>query len=260
VTPPAPHPGDELQLLLEGLLPDDRRAAVESHLAGCERCRDELAALRWTRAAVQPPAAEAELPPALAARITAALDREDAAARRRTRLTWLVPVSLAAAAVLALLLLRKPEVNFVDVAARDFAAWRGGSLTLELVTPQPQQLAAFFAERLPDVPARVFDFGMMGYTLAGGRVHRVNGRDATFFAYRNAAGTDVVCVMYAGTLAELPEGAEEREHDGIRFRIYRAGGATLVFWEEGDVVCVLVSSGDREEAIQFAYAKAVKVS
>ena len=60
--------------------------------------------------------------------------------------------------------------------------------------------------------------------------------------------------------AELPPGAEERDHDGIRFIVYRRAGLTLVFWEEGTVVCVLASDGDPEEAVQLAYAKAVRVA
>jgi hypothetical protein len=35
--------------------------------------------------------------------------------------------------------------------------------------------------------------------------------------------------------------AVERENNGIRFRVYRDGNHTLVFWDEGAVICVLVS-------------------
>ena len=65
--------------------------------------------------------------------------------------------------------------------------------------------------------------------------------------------------MYEGTIDELPAGSEAREHDGIRFRIYRAHGVTLVFWQEGSVVCVLISDAPTEDVILFAYAKAVRV-
>jgi anti-sigma factor RsiW len=106
----------------------------------------------------------------------------------------------------------------------------------------------------------VFDFGMMGYTLTGGRVGRLENRSGAVFAYRGAAGDAIVCVMYAGSLAELPAGAEPREHNGIRFQVYRRDGFTLVFWEEGEIVCVLISAGPPEQAIELAYAKAVKAS
>jgi hypothetical protein len=65
--------------------------------------------------------------------------------------------------------------------------------------------------------------------------------------------------MFEGATGELPPAAEQREHDGIQFRIYRSAGLTLVFWQEGSIVCALAADGDPEEAIQLAYAKAVKV-
>jgi len=65
--------------------------------------------------------------------------------------------------------------------------------------------------------------------------------------------------MYEGQLADLPRSDDEREHNGITFRVYRAGTVTLVFWQEGPVVCVLASDADAEAVIQLAYAKAVKV-
>jgi hypothetical protein len=34
---------------------------------------------------------------------------------------------------------------------------------------------------------------------------------------------------------------------------------TLVFWQEGAVVCVLASEGNTDEVVQLAYAKDVKV-
>lgn len=259
MTSGAPHPGDELQLLLDGLLSAERRAAVEQHLTDCLRCRRELDALRKVKAAARGALAEPALPAGLAARVTAALDADDHRTRRARRRWRLLPIPLAAVAVLALLLLRGSDADFVAAASRDFAGFRAATLSLQLETTDPAALERFFAGRGVRIPPRVFDFGMMGYRLAGGRVHRLDGRDAILFAYRGAGGHDLVCVMYPGRLAELPAGAEEREHDGIRFRVYRAAGATLVFWQEGAVVCVLVSNADPEEAIQLAYAKAVKV-
>jgi hypothetical protein len=64
--------------------------------------------------------------------------------------------------------------------------------------------------------------------------------------------------MYEGRFAELPPADEVRRHDGMTFQVYRAGRLTLVFWQEGDMVCVLASDAESEEVIQLAYAKAVK--
>ena len=69
----------------------------------------------------------------------------------------------------------------------------------------------------------------------------------------------MLCQMFEGTLGELPEPDETREHDGIRFRIYHREGLTLSFWQEGPVICVLVSDAGSEQVIQLAFAKAMKV-
>lgn len=259
------HPGDELQLLLDGRLPLERRATVEAHLARCERCGRELEALRRVRAAVRRDLRDYDVPPEVAARVSAALAaaaRGGTARRERTarfRRNAIVGLSLAAAAALLVVLARRGGPDFVGAAAMSLASHRAGSLALQLETPDPTVLERFFAEGGVPFPTRVFDFGMMGYRLAGGRVYRFVGRSSALFAYQNANGRLVVCQMYQGRLSELPAGAVEREHDGIPFRVYRTGGLTLVFWQEGPVVCVLATDGDPEEAEQLAYAKAIKV-
>jgi anti-sigma factor RsiW len=166
---------------------------------------------------------------------------------------------LAAAAVLAVLLWRATQVDFVEAAAEDLAQVRAGALSMDLETADPAALERYFAETGLSFPTRVFDFGMMGYQLVGGRQNRIEGRSSALFAYRNEDGQIIVCEMYEGRLEELSVADEERENEGIRFRIYRVGDVTLVFWQEGEVVCVLTSYGDPEEAIQLAFAKAVRV-
>jgi hypothetical protein len=58
--------------------------------------------------------------------------------------------------------------------------------------------------------------------------------------------------------SRLPAPAETREHDGIPFDIFQVEGPTLVFWPEGDVLCVLVSDGEADALIQLAFAKAMR--
>ena len=99
----------------------------------------------------------------------------------------------------------------------------------------------------------------MEYQLAGGGVHRRNGRVSALFAYESAKGDRLVCQMYQGTTSDLPGTGDVREHDGITFLVYRLRSLTLAFWQEGPVVCVLVAEGDPEQAIALARAKAIKV-
>jgi hypothetical protein len=43
----------------------------------------------------------------------------------------------------------------------------------------------------------------------------------------------------------------------MHFVIYERRGVTLVFWMEGDVMCVLSSDIGREEVVGLAFAKAM---
>ncbi len=257
--------GEELQDLLDGRLAEPARAEIEAHVARCPRCREELAELQGARAAVRglPPLAQ---PAGLAVRIASVLDAEDRAAapgptRRRLPHRWpLVAAGLiAAAALVALLILPSATADLPAAVAGDFVGYRDARFALELRTGAPATLERFFAERGIAFPTRVFDLAMMRYRLAGGRVHRVVGRPSAFFAYTGPEAAPLICEMYQGTLAELPSAVEQRVHGGITFRIYRVNGMTLVFWQEGAVVCVLASEGNTEEVVQLAYAKAVKV-
>lgn len=259
------HAGEELQLLLDGRLTPERGAAVEAHLASCRRCQRELDALRRVKATVRENLPEHAVPPEVIARVSAALageaGREVGRRERTARIRWsgvILALSVAAAAALLVVLAPRSRSDPVEGAARDFASYRAARLALQLETHDARALEGFFAgSRLP-FATRVFDFGMMGYGLAGGRVHRLAGQRSALFAYENGDGRRVICEMYEGRLTELPPGAERRQHDGIRFRVYRTAGVTLVFWQEGSVVCVLATDGDPEAAVQLAYAKAIK--
>jgi hypothetical protein len=65
--------------------------------------------------------------------------------------------------------------------------------------------------------------------------------------------------MYEGSVSDLPDPIERRTNDSIDFYLHREGELTLVFWQEGGVVCVLVGDGDPEAVLGLAFAKAVRV-
>jgi hypothetical protein len=65
--------------------------------------------------------------------------------------------------------------------------------------------------------------------------------------------------MYQGTLAGLPPPDDRRTAKGIEFLVYRQGEVSVIFWQEGEVVCVLAANGDAEAAFALAATKAVRV-
>ena len=87
MSPATPHVGEDLTALLDGALPEPRRAEVEAHLAACVACRGERDRIARTLAALAtlPPAPEPR--PGFEQRFYARLARE--APRRRSLLSWL---------------------------------------------------------------------------------------------------------------------------------------------------------------------------
>jgi len=257
------HLGPTLQDFLDGRLDDTREVEVRAHLDGCPRCRSELEALRWVREVALKQLPGEEVPPALADRVAAALDAADGRTRPAASWTirwwrWATAGALLAAATLALLLLFRPRADLVKAVARDFAEYSNGHLALDLRSSDGPAVESLYARGGIDFRTRVFDLRMMQYRLVGGRVHRLRGRPSALFAYQGPEGRDLVCQMFEGRLAELPRSVDVHEHNGITFQVYRSGALTLVFWQEGAVVCVLASDAGSEAVIQLAYAKAAK--
>ncbi len=265
------HPTDALQDAVDGRLDAAARAALDLHLAVCPACRLELDALSWVKRQVRDHARDAAPVPAdLQTTILRALDAEDRGTaevrslqpsdRRGAPGRWWIGALAAAAAVVALAWLgtRPSDVATPILVAEDFRAYASGRLALDLRTAVPAELEARFQTAALPFPTRVFDFGMMDYRLTGGGVHQVTGRSSAMFAYDGPGALRLLCQMYVATLEDLPSPAERRNNDGIEFLVYRDGDVTIVFWQEGSIVCVLAANGDAEAAIRLAFAKAVR--
>jgi anti-sigma factor RsiW len=259
-----PHHEEELQDLLDGRLDGARRAEVEAHLAACAACDSLRLRLEAARAAVRSIGSVREVPAGLEGDVRAALDREDRAGgdvpRHRTSLRRWVAPALAAAAMLAVAVLvtRSPRPLALPAqAARDYEAIVRGTARLEVTATDATELERFFAGRGLGFRVRVLDLDMMGFALEGGSVEPFGGRPGVVYVYRNAAGDRLVCRMYAGRLEDVPPTPDTRERDGFRFLVFREGAQTVVFWQEGPVICVLVGSLPSEEVVALAFAKAM---
>lgn len=273
MTEPTPHLGDEIQELLDGRLDPAREAVVRSHLAECDVCRQDWQRLEWLKRrlhAMSDGAVPADLEPT----IRAALDRErigrpsaiasrdasSASSLPPQRRVWRVPSALAAgiAALLVMAIgggfwwwLQPPSPAEI---AGDYLSLAEGTLRIDSATADPRELERYFSAQ-GRVPARVYDLGMMQYTLVGGRVQAHRGQPGTLAVYQGARGERVICEMY---YAPPPSRApvDRRTHNGIDFTVYRQGDVIMVFWDEGPVTCVLAAVMDPEALIQLAFAKA----
>jgi anti-sigma factor RsiW len=259
------HFKDEVHDLVDGRLASELRSELDAHLAACAECRQELEAARWVKASLKNDLASVELPDSVAAEVASGLDRESGIAAPRHQRRSFARVLAAAAALVALasggLLWRiLAPTALPEQVAMDFLRLRNGTLELELVSSSEPQVEAFFTERGVPFPTRVFDFRMMEYEVMGGSRHRVGGRPSALFAYRGPGANLLLCQMYLGRVDELRGELEVRRSEaGIDFYVYRVGEVTVVFWQEGDVACVLASDAPAERAMALAMAKAVKI-
>lgn len=268
------HPIEAIHALVDGRLDARERAEVERHLAECATCRSERDLAESTRRIARETLPEPVLPAGLVESIGEALDAVDGEAerdpsgdaKRRPVWTWLLPVAAVVVLGLAVVLFRPGGPaeapvgeRIVATVAEDYGAVQRGNLTLLRENASAPELQAWFGEQDIGFENHVFDLGMMDFGLAGGRVRDLAGRKSTLFAYRGPDDVLMLCRMYLGTLAELPEPSRVLENDGIVFRVYERDGLTLVFWQEGEVVCVLVSDAPAQAVIDLSIAKAVKV-
>lgn len=256
---------DRIQDVLDRRLDDVALAGAREHARSCEACGARWAAFETLQGEMRRLTAP-DLPPGLSAEIAAALDREDARLRRRPR-SWLYwAAGLAGLLLLGALLVRLADSPEPVPAARslpaqlahDFRELRAGRVPLPRRTSDPATLEGHLAGQGLGFRPRVFDLAMMNQHLQGGGAVEVDGRRASLFSYRGEDGTLLLCWMWLGTMAELPPPSQRREHGGISFEVHAVEGLTLVFWPEGDVVCVLVGDGPPEAIVALAFAKAEK--
>lgn len=264
------HLGEGLQDLLDGRLGPADRERAERHLRDCAECRGERDALSRVKEAVRASLDANEVPPHVASGVAAALDHEEretlsaherrpAAVRQRSPFLGYAAVAAAVAALVLLAVFVAGRRTLPSRVALDYQNYKAGRLPLRMLTDKPQELDRFFTARGISFPTRVFDLGMMQYRLLGGRVLNPDGRKRALFVYVGPENKILACEMYEGDVRRLPKNGLQRSHAGITFFVYRRGGSTQVFWQEGATTCVLVSDIPTEEVVQLAFAKAMRV-
>lgn len=241
-------------------------AAQLAHEVECQRRVQQTVAAHFANAAV---------PSDLAQSVQSLLDEEDrrehprgeappiALRTRRRAVRWRMGFGLAAtlAVVGASLWLLAARQSLPQAAAADFARLQAGALVLSLPAPTPAALEREFAQQSLLFEVRVLDLAMMDYRVSGGAVHALGHHPSALFVYQSVDGNRrLLCQMYQGDMDELPTADQMLEHNGIAFRVYRLKHLTAVFWQEGDVICVLVSDLETAQVVQLAFAKAERVA
>jgi hypothetical protein len=141
-----------------------------------------------------------------------------------------------------------------DETAASFREYLGKRLSLHIETDEAKILERYLEAGGLFFPLQILDSRM--YTLKGGRVHRVLNRKAGWIVYQNAEKHQFVFQVHKGGIEDLPASTEIRWRGDRSYYIYLRRGTTIVFWEEKDLCCALISDADPETAIRLAQASA----
>jgi len=141
-----------------------------------------------------------------------------------------------------------------EESAARFREYCDKKLPLQIETSEPTTLGRYFEAE--GVPSAVRMLDLATYTLRGGRIQRVLNRKSSWYAYQGPGGKLFVFQVFRGNIGELPAGPEIRSDRGRSFHVYAYArlGATVVFWQEKNLGCVLISDASEEETIRLAQA------
>lgn len=127
----------------------------------------------------------------------------------------------------------------------------GGLVVPSVRTGDAAALSARLAEAPPG-EVRVPALDAAGWRLEGGTHVSLGGEPAATAIYRNGIGEYLVWQAVAGDAAALPETADVREQDGRQYLVHYKSTTTLVFWQEGPRLAVLVASLPAEHVMAIA--------
>jgi anti-sigma factor RsiW len=242
-----------LPLLSDRALGPLRRFLVTRHVARCAACAAELEELEAMRTALRTRLPYHRAPPALAARIGAALPREPspAVAARAARPWFRVPAwgfagsglagALAGVALTVLVLGNRPDTGDAlvqGVIGSHVRSLMADHLT-DVQTSDQHTVKPWLSARLPVSPA-VPQLGSSGFPLVGGRMDYIDGHQAAAVVYRH---NKHVINLFAWATSQPDAG----------FRSEQEQGFNVVQWRHGGLAYYAVSDLELDELQKFAH-------
>jgi anti-sigma factor RsiW len=223
-----------------GALPDDLRAPLEAHLAGCGACRHEDAADRELSTLLDQRLPKRRAPAALRRSLEARWDRKrPAAARAFARSLGAVAVG-AAIAALAIFAWRSraPGDVMVAEAVNDHLRVLYSEHPVEVESGGIHQVKPWFAGRLDFAPVTAFG-GDDDFPLQGGAVSYFVDRKAAAYVFKRRLHVITLFVFRAEGLPWATVGPQPVGR--ARGTLTTSRGFHVLLWREGDLGYALVS-------------------
>jgi anti-sigma factor RsiW len=246
-----------LSLYLDNELQDDERFAIDQHLLACESCaatfHEEESFLNVVRQSGPLHVASPELRSKVAQIVST---KEQSTSQQSRR--W-IPLAIAAAVLIAVLPLIVWNVlqrnqspvpqtsSFALMAADTHLRRTRGQLPLEIESATPQQISAWFANKVNfsvKLPNYQESSGQEKlYTLEGARLVGFKDDYAAYVAYEMKA-RPISLVITSDSVAQ-PAGGEEMMARGLKFHYNAIQGLKVITWSDRGLTYALVS--DLEE-------------
>jgi len=243
---------------LDGELSVAATLQAHEHFANCENCRRILESEAALHGLLVQAARAEPVPTQLRSDILVGLDTGMPRlhpARRLVARFGIVSgfVGLAALAWLGteLIVPRPMSPLAAELASKHLLYGEGHGGALELVTPEPTQMGAWFQERL-GFPVRLPPEATRSERLVGGRISSVADAPAAYALYDRSGRPLSLFVTRRVPFAR--RGWTERHLDGAELYFASLRGVSLVWWEDkqADRLYAAASGGDEETLVQFA--------
>jgi anti-sigma factor RsiW len=230
--------------MIDSALGPIARFRVHRHVAGCNACAAKLEELGAMQSAIRTKLPYHHAPPGLAARIGAALPREEPP--RVVRPWFRMPefslagtglVGALAGVALTVLVMggqNHPTMSVIDSHVRSLQA---DHLT-DVLTSDQHTVKPWLSARL-DVSPPVFELKDAGFPLVGGRQDYVDGHPAAVVVYRHAKH---VINLFAWASPGKNEAFREETRQGFN----------VVTWRHGGITYNAVSDVEADQLAQFA--------
>lgn len=248
-------------LYLDNELQGDERAAFEAHTQSCASCASfvekELAFLNTIRGSGPLHTAPESLKAKVTGIVTGPAEVTRAPLLRRLSFRWILPIAAG------LLVLLTPVViwrvarqtnhpanggpsGFALMAAESHLRHMRGQLPLEMETTNPQDISAWFANKVDfnvKLPSYQESSGQEKiYRLEGARLVGYQNDYAAYVSYQ--MGNRPISLVITSETVAKPAGGEEIQSRGLRFHFNAIDGLKVITWSDRGLTYALVSDLD----------------